>query len=400
MKILLLTDIPPCENYTAGLVLYPLVKFLPSDQVVMCTVAHPTLNFKIPDELKEIPHLKLPKPPENARRLKGGKIGALIAYSSELLNAIKVKYFLLPKIVKFAKEHEVDTIWVVLQGQTIVRLARPLAKKISAPLHTQVWDSFEWWLRDKQIDKYTKKRLLDEFDEILKQSTSCATASLPMTEEYTAKYNMPNIPVIASLSKELAQPPASSFHKDRDVFIIAVAGQLYAQKEWISFINALNEANWIIAEKRIVVRVIGGGFEILTRKPGNFEYLGWRSQVETISLLADADLLYLPYWFSEEFYKESCTSFPSKLITYFVTGRPVFCHAPDYSAPSKYIAENNAGYLCYTLVADKIIYELERVITDENSYKRFTKNGTECFFRDFTLDCMKDAFLKFLGLNN
>ncbi|MCC8467385.1 MAG: hypothetical protein LN589_01355 [Rickettsia endosymbiont of Eriopis connexa] len=61
MKILLLTDIPPCENYTAGLVLHPLVKFLPLCQIVICSVAHPSLEFKIPKELKKIPRLNLLK---------------------------------------------------------------------------------------------------------------------------------------------------------------------------------------------------------------------------------------------------------------------------------------------------------------------------------------------------
>ncbi|MGL4226322.1 MAG: glycosyl transferase, partial [Rickettsia sp.] len=83
---------------------------------------------------------------------------------------------------------------------------------------------------------------------------------------------------------------------------------------------------------------------------------------------------------------------------YFASGRPVFCHAPDYSSPSKYIEENSAGYLCNSLATDKIIYDLERAITDEDSYRKFAQNGSECFIRDFTLDCMKETFLKFLGL--
>ncbi|WP_347938658.1 glycosyltransferase [Rickettsia oklahomensis] len=399
MKILLLTDIPPCENYTAGLVLYPLVQFLPLDQIVICSVANPTLEFKIPKELKAIPHLKLFKPIEAARRHKEGKVGDLVAYSFELFNAVKVKYLLLPKIIEFAKEQQVDAIWAVLQGQTIIRLTRLLAKKLTVSLFTQIWDPFEWWLRANKIDLFTQRRLLKEFDEVIKHSTCCATASWAMSESYKTKYNISTIPVIAGLPKEFARLLSVSY-RDEDEFIISMVGQFYAQDEWLSLINALNQANWIIAGKKIKVRVMGRCFQAFTQSPANFEYLGWRSQEETIRLLTESDLLYMPYWFSKEFYKESSTSFPSKLVTYFASGRPVFCHAPDYSSPSKYIAENNAGYLCNSLDADKIIYELEKVITDEDSYKKFAKNGSECFFRDFTLDCMKDVFLKFLGLKS
>ncbi|ADE29859.1 hypothetical protein [Rickettsia prowazekii] len=399
MKILLLTDIPPCENYTAGLVLNPLVKFLPLDEVVICSVANPALEFKIPKELNKIPHLKLFKPIEAAIRYKKGIIGDLIAYGFELLNAATVKYFLLPKIIKFAKEHQVGAIWSVLQGQTIIRLTGPLAKKLSVSLFTQIWDPFEWWLRSNKIDRLTQKRLLKEFDLVIKHSICCATASWAMSESYKTKYNTPTIPLIAGLSKELARVPAISPH-NRNEYIISIAGQFYAQSEWLSFINALNQVNWIIASKKIKVRVMGQGFQVFTQLYANFEYLGWRSQEETIGLLAESDLLYMPYWFSKEFYKESSTSFPSKLVTYFASGRPVFCHAPEYSSPSKYIAENNAGYLCNSLSTDRIIYELERAIVDEVSYKTFAENASKCFLRDFILERMQATFFKFLNRND
>ncbi len=393
MKILLLTDIPPCENYTAGLVLYPLVKFLPLDQIVMCTVSHPALVFKIPQELEKIPHLKLFKPIEQMES-KG-----LIIHSLELFNAIKVRYYLLPKIIKFAKEHQVDTIWAVLQGQTIVRLARPLAKKLSASLFTQVWDSFEWWLRARKIDKFTQKRLLKEFDEVLKYSICCATASCAMSEEYEDKYNIPTIPVIAGLPKELARLPATSYRNDNE-FIISIAGQFYAQNEWLSLIHAINQTNWKIAGKNIKIRVMGGCFQAFVQLPTNFEYLGWRSQEETIKLLAESDILYMPYWFSEEFYTESCTSFPGKLVTYFASSRPVFCHAPLYSSPSKYIMKYNAGYICDSLDTNKIINVLEKVISDKKSYNIFAQNGHNCFLQDFTLERMKETFFKFLNIKD
>ncbi|MCC8406079.1 MAG: glycosyltransferase [Rickettsia endosymbiont of Sceptobius lativentris] len=399
MKVLLLTDMPPCQNFTAGLVLNRLVKFLPVEQIAICSIINPALNPIVPEDLQEIPHLILQKPRESALRILKGPLSDISSFTFELFNAAQVKYSLLPKIIAFAKQQEVTELWVVLEGQTIIRLTKILAFKLGLPLFTQIWDPFEWWLRDNKIDEFTQKRFLKEFDEVIKHSTCCATASWAMSESYEAKYNIPTIPVIAGLPKELARMPAASPH-NRNEFIISMAGQFYAQAEWLSLINALNQANWIIAGRKIKVRIMGGGFQAFTQLPANFEYLGWCSQEETINLLNESDLLYMPYWFSEEFRKESSTSFPSKLVTYFASGRPVFCHAPDYSSPSKYIAENNAGYLCNSLAADKIIYELEKVITDEDSYKEFATNGSKCFLRDFTLEHMKETFLKFLNIND
>lgn len=398
MKVLLLTDIPPCENYTAGLALEKLVRLLPAEDIVLCSVNNRGSNPVIPDDLQRIPSLTLQKPNEaGVRRLPRGG-GAVTAYVIELIKSFHTPRVLLPKIIEFARKNRVEAVWVVLQGQTMVRLARPLAKALDVPLFTQVWDPFDWWLREHLIDDWTRRRLLAEFDRVIRSSTACATASWAMSETYTRKYGVRNVPVIAGLPRELARQPALQPHPDGE-FIIGMAGQLYAQAEWHSLIHALDQVNWVVAGRRVRIRVMGGAFKLLTKLPGNFEYLGWRSQAETIRLLAESDLLYLPYWFSEKFREESSNSFPSKLVTYFAAGRPVFCHAPDYASPAKYIARNDAGYLCASLDASVVLKTLEQVITDTSVYGGTARNGAACFLRDFTLESMKETFMQFLNIS-
>lgn len=256
MKVLLLTDIPPCRNFTAGLVLDRLVGFLPKDQVAICAVVNPALNPEIPAELDEVPKLLLRKPREAAVRVLPRKAGILSAFPFELVQANRVQRELLPQIVEFAKAQKVDAVWVVLQGQTMVRLARQVTQALNVPLLTQVWDPFGWWLQANLIDGFTRRRLLKEFDLVIKGSASCATASWAMSENYTNKYRVVNAPVIAGLPRELALQPATKVH-DRDEFIIAMAGQFYAQTEWECLQHALNACNWKVAGKRIRVRVMG-----------------------------------------------------------------------------------------------------------------------------------------------
>ncbi|MGB7815441.1 MAG: glycosyltransferase [Methylotenera sp.] len=397
MKVLLLTDIPPCRNFTAGLVLDRLVSFLPTDKIALCAVVNPSLNPEIPAELGSLPKLILKKPREASVRIFPGKMGDLSAFIYELIQSARVRYELLPQIVAFAKQQQVDAVWVVLQGQTMVRLARQLSRKLGLPLLTQVWDPFGWWLRASRIDDITQRRLLTEFDNVIRYSASCATASWAMSETYSNQYGVRNQPVIAGLPRELAREPAKCPHAG-DEFIIGMAGQFYAQAEWSSLIHTLNQVNWTIAGRRIRIRVMGGGFQSFTQSPANFEYLGWQSQEETIRLLSEADLLYMPYWFSEEFREESSSSFPSKLVTYFAAGRPVFCHAPAYSSPAKYIKQHEAGYLCESLDPPAILKHLEHAIADMEHYCKVASNGTFCFMRDFTLERMKETFLQFLNI--
>jgi glycosyltransferase involved in cell wall biosynthesis len=395
MKILLLTDIPPCENFTAGLVLEKLVRFFGPNELVLCSVVNPAIVPVVPKDLQSLPSLNLRKPREGAVRLLPGIAGAAIAFAFELICALRTR-LLLPKIVKFAAENQVDAVWVILQGQTMIRLARPLSQKLHVPLFTQIWDPFGWWLRDNRIDRLTQKRLFREFDRAVQRSTACATTSWAMSEEFNRRYKTRNRPVIASMSRTYLNDPALQPH-DGDDFIIGMAGQFYAQTEWNSLIQALNQVNWTIAGKRIRIRVMGAGLELASRQPANFEYLGWQSQEDTIRLLAESDLLYLPYWFSEEFKEEAATSFPSKLIAYFVSGRPVFCHAPEYASPSKYLALHDAGYLCTSLDSQRVLEILSQAIVDTQLYAKRTKAGTDCFLRDFTLERMKETFFDFLS---
>ena len=398
MKILLLTDIPPCENFTAGLVLERLVNSLPAEQLAICTIVNPHIKPIIPKELEKTPILWLKKPRETARRLLlRGKLGNLAAYTFELIQAARVRYLLLPKIVSFAKQHQIDALWVVLQGQTVIRLTRQLADKLKVPFYTQVYDSFEWWLRANHIDLYTQKRLLKEFDEVIKSSVSCATASWAMSKLYATKYAIPNIPVIASLPLEWAKAAAIRQNHE-NIFTIAMAGQFYANNEWNLLLKTLDKVNWIVAGKNIRLKVIGGSFKMITEKPVNIEYLGWRSQEDLVNLLAEADLLYMPYWFSEEYRLEATNSFPSKLVAYFAAGRPVFCHAPYYASPTRYIAKNNAGFICISQDINVILKSLEEAITDCESYETVAKNGSKCFYKDFTLERMKETFFEFLGV--
>ncbi len=398
MKVLLLTDVPPCHQFTGGMVLNSLVNFLPAEQVAICAVINPVLKLESPSSLDSIPKLFLNKPRELSFRIFNNFLGKISAFVFELIQGLNVKLRLLPQIVAFAKQHKVDAIWVVLEGQTMIRLSKSLSQALSIPLFPQIWDPFELWLRSNHIDKLTQRRLLAEFDKIIIKSKSCATASWMMSEAYSKKYGVKNQPVIAGLAKELARQPAVSLHS-RDEFIIGIAGQIYCEHEWNCLVQSLNEVNWKIANKRIRLRVLSGGFQSYTQKPVNFEYLGWQTQEDTLLLLADCDLLYLPYWFSEEFQNESTYCFPSKIVTYFASGRPVLCHAPEYASPVKYLLQNDAGYVCSSLETHAIISTLENVILNFEKYTRITQNGTTCFLRDFTLESMRNSFYNFLGYN-
>jgi glycosyltransferase involved in cell wall biosynthesis len=396
MKYLLITDIPPCENFTAGLVLNNLVKFLPKEDIVLCAIVNPQLCPNISPELNYIKRLVLPKPAERVLGASLPFIGGVISFFFEILQSLRVHYFLSRKIACFAKQQKIDALWVVLQGQTMVRLAERLQKLLSCPIYTQVWDPFGWWLRDNKIDKWSQKKLLNQFWRVLSSSESCATASWEMSTLYTRNLGIKNNPVIAGLPLQISINAATKIHESHE-FIIGMAGQLYAKEEWNALLSTLDEIGWELGGRKVRIRILGGGVQLQSQSPICIEYLGWRNQEESIKALHASDILYLPYWFSSIFKEEAENSFPSKLVTYLASGRPVFCHAPEYSTPAKYIIKNNSGYVCSSLDKHIIYKSLMDVLTNQLRYAQYSKNGSDCFIRDFTLDAMKISFLNFLG---
>lgn len=394
MKVLLLTDIPPCKDYTAGIVQDQLCRFLPEGSVVCFAVVNRTIPAKLSSDLK-IPIEYCKKPIERAIRLLPKSIGEFIAKWVENWHEKQVFNNILPRVVEFGKKHQVDRVWCVLQGQTMVRLAQPVSEALGVPLHTQVWDPLGWWLRANKIDSVTSAKLLKKFDEVIKASKSCATASWAMSKEYKEKYGVKNIPVISSLPSESAVIPATSPNQSNE-FVIGMAGQIYATVEWNALILAIEKFNWEIDGKKIKFKILSRGLPSGIISPKYVEYLGWMTQEEAIQNLSRADLLYLPYWFSSEFREEATLSFPSKLITYLAAGRPILFHGPEYASPGMYLKANNAGICCHSLEPNQIFEQIKLLATNRDVYQSLAYNGSIAFARDFTHEKMKANFISFV----
>lgn len=399
MKILLLSDIPPCKDYAGCIVLDQLCRFLPEGSLACYAIVNRKISSKLSADL-DIPIEYHEKPDERGIRPLPGKGGELFAKWVEKRHEKHVLQTILPKVVEFGRRNKVDKLWCMLEGQTIVRLARPVANELRVPLYTQVWDPFGLWLRANEIDHDTSQRLLKEFDEVIKSSRACATASWAMSEEYTSKYGVKNNPVISSLSKESACLPATAPNESEE-FVIGIAGQIYAIDEWNALVRAIDKFNWRVDGKKIKFRILcrRGRFRIMpsgVTRPKCAEYLGWLSQQDAIKALSQVDMLYVPYWFSDKFREESALAFPSKLVTYFAAGRPIMFHGPDYASPARYLERHNAGLCCYSLEPDQIFEQIKLLATNRDIYRLLAYNGASAFVRDFTHEKMKADFFKFL----
>jgi glycosyltransferase involved in cell wall biosynthesis len=398
VKILLLTDIPPCQNFTGGLVLAQLCRFLPRGSLACFTILNPHLKPEYCPDLDWIPTEIVPKPDEfGVYRPFPRPYGIVTALPIENYRRLILASRLRAQAARFALAHNVDMIWAVLQGQTMVRVAGKLAANLRLPLVSQVWDPLGWWLRAHGVDRWNRRIARRQFDKTLTQSISCITASWAMAAQYEKSYGVRSIPVIASHDINTAASPPPRLRNERE-FVIGMAGQFYALAEWENLLAALNFAGWQVAGRSVRLKVLGGHIPPIGA-PERTDFLGWKSPQEAIRILADeTDVLYCPYPFTPVMEEVARLSFPSKLPLYFAAGRPVVFHGPAYSSPARYLAERDAGVLCTQPTPAAIYNEMERLALSPALYSQTLQNARAAFLRDFTLDRMQQQFFAALGV--
>ena len=394
--VLLLTDIPPTPDYTAGIVLDQLCRFLPEGALGCFCVRSPSLDATISPALKDVPIRNAIKPREYWRA-GPGPVGDLTSYVGEWYTDRVGLRPLTRKIIEFGEEIGARKVWCVLQGQTMIRLALPVAEGLGCPLYTQVWDPPDWWLRDNRVDRRSSRKILSIFDRAIRSSAACGTASVPMAEEYAGRYAVPTVPLLPSLDPSMARLIRSRpWSEDR--FVIGMAGQVYADREWDALLKALETNGWRIAGRDVTIRHVGRPVNVRTDWGKRVEECGWQTQDETIRLISETDLAYCPYWFDPAFEEAARLSFPSKLTTYFAAGVPVLFHGPEYASPARFIREHQAGLCCHSTEPGKIIQPLVHLIEAPGAYEAAVRNGQRAFENYLTTSALRRCFGRFLDI--
>jgi glycosyltransferase involved in cell wall biosynthesis len=398
MRILLLSDVPPCTNYTAGMVLEQLCSFLPAKSWACYSPVARGVVPDVPSSMADVP-MKTSLRPRESWPVLPGILKNAVSVIMEPVTAHTAVRKIAEEAIAFGREFGADRVWCTLEGQTLIRLALPVARALKVPLYTQVWDPPGWWLRANRVDAANTRAILRRFERTLRESACGAVVSSAMAEEYRRVFGVRTIIVMPGLPSDFAKPPMESPSHSEEL-VLGLAGQVYASREWDALMTALRIVDWRVAGRPVRIVILGRRVSLSAEAPTRIEYLGWRSQSETIDILSQLDALYCPYWFDPAFETEARLSFPSKLASYLAAGRPVFFHGPEYASPARFLKENDAAFFCHSLEPGEIIERLADVVRDPAVYAAVTRNGRRAFDRYLTTASMRDQFYKFLGLDD
>jgi hypothetical protein len=402
MKILLLTDIPPCNNHTSGLVINSWCDFLLEDghEIYCALIENSDLNPDIPKEkIEKITFLKIDKPREYWGLSEGVKFQRIKENLNSLYHNNLIRIIHLPKIASkvsmFAKEKNCELILASIQGQTMTQLVRKVARKTNLEYVAQTWDPLEWWMKVHKFDPITKFFNMREFGLVIKNAKNFMAMSWAMSLESEKKYSTKSITNIPGLKKGKLLSRKDQRRKKN--FVISLAGQLYAKEEFDVLVEVLERMNWSYNGKRISINLYGREFDFKYHNVKGIKIHGYVPQEKLITLLAASDLLYCPYWFSKEYEKACRISFPAKLVTFLKTGKPVLMHSPKYASPRVLLENSNASYICGSLNVDEMVDVLKSIIDDKNRDKVGIR-GYKLFEKYMTYDSMKKSLLVSLGL--
>ena len=180
-KFLLLTDVPPCKNYTGGLMTSKLAKFLIEEKVQLCCFCvmdkglNPNMETSV---MNDIGCKFYEKPQENFEIPGFGKN----KYNLQLKKLQK-------KLVDYIKKEKITKVWCTLQGEVMVSLLNTVRKN-GIDYVAQIWDPIEWWIKENNFSE--KRKLLPRivqrnddgfFNRFLRRVISTANLSC---EEVTA----------------------------------------------------------------------------------------------------------------------------------------------------------------------------------------------------------------------
>jgi len=399
-RLLVIGGSPPGTGCVGEIILRDICLNYPAERICCFSVCHDKYinSYTPPPELANMPIRLGVWQHEHGYRPFSGILGFLTVFIFGSVALPLDAKRLVREAVAYGREHDVDKVLMILDLATTIAMGTEVARQLSVPLISLVWDAPEYYLVDRKWDRFTRKKLLARFGETLGLSEKVAVVSETMQEDYEKKYGAKTIIVRHGLPLEESIKQVAPVSSSSD-FVIGFAGGLYALSTWEALLQSLAACDWRIAGRQVVLKVLGWNFHFRTKKKMNIHFLGWRSPEDTLAILTACDVNYLPYPFEPELYYLARYGFPTKLSTYLATGRPVFVHAPPHSSLTPFCARNRIGILCESLDPAEITAGLEILASDPDYYSESTRQVSALMQAEFNQEHFLHSFADFVGID-
>lgn len=377
-RILLISDVLPTKIHTAGIVLDQFFTRLPHN--------YELLTYNIQDD--GLPTYEVSQRITGKMRWarKPAETWLVPKYFRGIFEKISAHDTTLISndILREISRQKPDLVFVVLQGQTMFRIAIQLYKH-GIEFSTFNWDPLSWWLHHKKAPKSNLKLL----EEILPALNSGGVHILPNPNfaEYL-KLGYENH-IVLNLCHEKFE---SLNEESENLLRICFSGQSYASKEIDFFIKSLEQLEWKIDDFEIELHVFGNSY---LGDSKNIIHHGWVDPAKLIQRLSFFDCALLPYPSEDEFKEVTKYSFPSKFSTYIAANLPVLYIGPETNPFSELHKQSMFTLSLHDI--DRLILGLKNLKYDR---KKFTQVIPHLFDSEFSVTAQTAIVQEFLDLQS
>lgn len=309
-------------------------------------------------------------------------------YASEILDEIKVGNYK-------------EVVFVLSNPAIILILSEIIKIKKLFKFRVLVWDVLEYICSNLRVSRLTSNMLGKAYESVIKLSTTLGVVSEGMYSNYFAfrKFALDpkNVFVLRNAIGNQEQysnsvPMLSDGAAQK--FRIVFAGSLYCKAEWDALVKALQSVDFIVSNRKVELVFIGNAGRFTKFPEFGVINLGYLTQTQTLNVIRECDVGYMPYWFSLKKELVVKTSFPGKVTSYLSMRLPIFYHGPSNADVCDFISKYKCGIICTSLEQSSILHSIDKIIKDTNNI------NVEIACSLFKQEIISTQFKKFVGLHD
>jgi hypothetical protein len=301
------------------------------------------------------------------------------------------------QVVECAGQQRIESLWAVLDNPTTIWMAQQVAERLDVRLALLVMDAPELLIQKLNWDRWSAATLMKRFERTVRSAACCGVSGESMQEQYEQRYGADCRILRMAISPEMIchGEPAPASHGD---LIIGFAGSMTVPDAFGSLIKTLDEHGWQLGGRNIRLRMVGCRYLLESSHPQWIEYFGYRSMQDTIALMSECDVTYLPQPFAEQQRPLAELSFPNKLITYLAATRPVLLHAPEHGSLVPFYRRYPYGVWCDSLEPSRVFADLRRLVEDRQLWQHGVRQGQLAIEDEFNDTVLGRNCRELLGL--
>lgn len=396
-KTLLITSVPPGERGVGESFVREMALQFPEDKLTLALFRAGLSNVSVSetDQRTEYPGLSVSLKDECTLDLNQspGLDKHLHAYLERLKTWRQLKP-LIRQTVEFARNNGVEQVLAIMTHPAIFQITDQIVQSLKVPHSCVVWDPPETVMHYLGYDKFSRDASLKMFRSLLTRASSVAVASSSMRDFYKAQLGIDGLPLVRPLYSHQILPTARSSSNE---LTIGFAGSTYATAEFEALLNTLGSIGWNLDGRPVKLRVLSNSWDFAITQGASIELHGYRPLEETISILSQCDVLYLPYWISPSFSLSAQVCFPDKLGTYVAAGTPVLYQGPSNTMPSQMVTQYNLGKTCNSLARDEILDRLRQLSGDFRSSPEFIAGRERMLKEQYDLENFKAQMARLIS---